>query len=52
MNDAKTELGQKILSIKRARKLTWAGDRRPAGLFADLDLRGVPGTDVDDGGDC
>ena len=28
-----------------------AGDRRPAGLFADLDLRRVPRPDVDDGGD-
>ena len=49
MNNAKTALGQKILAIKQQRKLSWAGHRRPAGLFADLDLCRMPGTDVDDG---
>ena len=48
MNDAKTELGRKILAIKQERKLTWADIA--AELFAHLDLCRLPRTDVDDAG--
>ena len=50
MNEAKTELGRKIIAAKKAKGWTWPQVAEKTGPCAGLDLRRLPGADVHDAG--